>query len=286
VTRVRINCTGCERTRVTCSQDSDCTAAGRDACVNGDCIIRCETDEQCSLRLKGSTCNRERGTCGFEACAEQVYIGQTGKACTNDAECSDDPSRPLPESCQKSEGKANGLCQSLIKPTNLYELATSNYLAGGGSGFRVLQRNTTQFDTRIQQRDALIDYIRAGKPCGFNLANNTPDGLKACSTDADCGDATQACACPGHVAENRSTPQLTCESQGQCAPEEGRCVLKNCREDVARFHVARCAGAPDLATCQNNVGACQLGGESCKILSCIDATLGGFTDNRVRMLGR
>ena len=29
-----------------------------------------------------------------------------------------------------------------------YELATSNYLAGGGSGFRVLQRNTTQFDTQ------------------------------------------------------------------------------------------------------------------------------------------
>ena len=39
-------------------------------------------------------------------------------------------------------------------------------IAGGGSGFRVLQRNTTQFDTGIQQRDALIDYIRAGAPCG------------------------------------------------------------------------------------------------------------------------
>ena len=150
----------------------------------------------------------------------------------------------------------------------------------------MLQRNTTQFDTRIQQRDALIDYIRAGKPCGFNVANNTPDGLKACAQDADCGDPTQVCSCPGHVAENRNTPQLTCETQGQCGAGEGRCVLKNCRDDVAQFHIKRCAGAPDSNACSNNVGACQLGGESCKILACIDSTLGSFTDNRVRMLGR
>lgn len=284
--RVRINCSGCERTKVTCSQDSDCTAIGRDACLGGECTIRCQTDEQCSLRLKGSTCNREQGACDFEACAEQVYIGQTGKTCSTDVDCSDDPNRPLPESCQKAEGKATGRCLSLIKETNLYELATSNYLAGGGSGFRVLQRNTTQFDTKIQQRDALIDYIRAGRPCGWSLANNTPDGLKVCATDADCGDPQRACACEGHVAENRTTPQLTCETQGQCGPGAGRCVLRSCREDVARFHIKRCDGAPDLALCQNNVGACQLGGESCKILACIDSTLGSFTDNRVRMLGR
>jgi len=284
--RVRINCSGCDRTKIACSQDSDCTAVGRDACVGNNCIVRCDNDEQCALRLKGSTCNREQGVCALEACAEQVYIGQTGKTCQNDLDCSDDPNNPLPESCQKQEGKANGLCQSLIKETNLYELATSNYLAGGGSGFRVLQRNTTQFDTKIQQRDALIDYIRAGRPCGFNMANGTDDGLKACGTDADCGDPTQVCACAGHVAENRATPQLTCESQGQCSPTEGRCVLKQCRDDVARFHNKRCAGAPDALACQNNIGACQLGGESCKILACIDSTLGSFTDNRVRMLGR
>lgn len=284
--RVRMNCTGCERTKIACSDDAQCVAAGRDACSNGECIIRCEADEVCSLRLKGSTCNSEQGVCDFEACAEQVYIGQTGKACSNDSECSDNPDQPLPESCQKQEGKATGLCLSLIKPTNLYELATSNYLAGGGSGFRVLQRNTTQFDTKIQQRDALIDYMRAGRPCGWSATNGTPDGLKACGTDADCGDPTQVCSCPGRVAENRSTPQLTCESQGQCSPADGRCVLKQCRDDVARFHIKRCEGAPDLTSCQNNVGACQLGGESCKILACIDATIGSFTDNRVRMLGR
>ncbi len=286
--RIRINCSGCDRLKVACQSDADCTRpeVGRDACVDGECIVRCQSDEVCNLRLKGSSCNKERNACAVEACAEQVYIGTTGKTCTNDVECSDDPSRPYPESCMKEEGKATGLCLSHVKETNLYELATSNYLAGGGSGFRVLQRNTTQFDTKIQQRDALVDYLRAGRPCGWNAANQTPDGLKACSTDGDCGDPAQVCACPGHVAENRTTPQLTCESQGSCDSGAGRCVLKACREEVAQFHMERCAAAPQLEACQNQIGACQLGGEQCKILACIDSTIGSFTDNRVRMLGR
>src|SRR5205085_8816832 len=102
-----------------------------------------------------------------------------------DEQCSD-AGKLLKGSCDKTAGKAEGLCLSPIKDTNLYELATSNYLAGGGSGFRVLQRNTTQIDTKVQQRDALIDYLRAGKPCGFDPAAGTQEGLKACSIDADC----------------------------------------------------------------------------------------------------
>ena len=43
-----------------------------------------------------------------------------------------------------------------------YELATNNYIANGGSGFEVLERNTTQFDTGISIRDvvkaAFIQY--------------------------------------------------------------------------------------------------------------------------------
>jgi 5'-nucleotidase len=292
--RVRMNCTGCDRTKVTCESDGDCTRpeVNRDACESGFCVVRCQSDEQCHLKLPSSICNLERGTCEIDSCAEQVYIGNIRKegklvSCTTDAECSPDPDRPLPESCSKQEGAETGVCLSLIATANKYELATSNYLAGGGSGFRVLQRNTTQFDTKIQQRDALVDYLRAGRPCLWNAKENgTPDGLPACSTDADCGSPEQVCSCPGHVAENRSTPVLRCESQGSCDRSVGRCVLKACRDQVAQFHVSRCAGVPDLATCQNQVGACQLGGESCKILTCIDSAIGSLTDNRIRMIGR
>jgi 5'-nucleotidase/UDP-sugar diphosphatase len=284
--RVRMNCTGCERLAVPCEDDSQCVAAGRDACNQETkrCVVKCAEGNEaaCALRLKGSICNIEKKECEIDSCAEQVYIGTTGKTCVEDVDCSDDPARPLPGSCQKAEGKANGLCLSVIKPTNLYELATSNYLAAGGSGFRVLQRNTTQFDTKIQQRDALIDYLRAGRPCGWDAANKTPDGLKVCSADADCGDDTQVCACAGHAVEDG----IGCRSEGSCAAGNGRCVRKTCRDEVAQFHNKRCTEAPNIASCKVEVNACELAGEECKILACIDSTIGSFTDGRVEMIGR
>ncbi len=288
--RVRLNCTGCERTTIPCDSDDICQAAGRDLCENGRCTINCLTDEDCSLRLKGSTCNTERRRCEVEACAEQVYIGTIqdadgrAKICQTDADCSDNPDAPYPGSCAKREGKSAGLCLSLIKPTNLYELATSNYLASGGSGFRVLQRNTTQFDTKVQQRDALIDYLRAGRPCGYDPGANTPEGIRACVADADCGDPNQVCACPGHSVEEGAP--VTCKSVGTCDAGDGRCVRRDCRDQVAQFHLQRCAGAPDIAACRTAVSACSLAGEECKILTCIDANIGSFSDGRVEMIGR
>ncbi|HVJ97388.1 MAG TPA: 5'-nucleotidase C-terminal domain-containing protein, partial [Acidimicrobiia bacterium] len=296
--RVQLNCKGCERIAVPCADDATCVAAGRDACdlATGRCVVRCNADTRaaCSLRLKGSICNEEKGVCEVDSCAEHIYIGTTTKTCTGatpaerDAVCSDDPSKPLPGSCmtridpETGQETNSGLCLSAIKPTNLYELATSNYLAGGGSGFRVLQRNTTQFDTRIQQRDALIDYLRAGKPCGWDPKNATPDGLKACSTDADCGDSAQVCACAGHAVETGGS----CQTEGACASGNGRCVRRACRDEVAQFHLTRCVGAPDLEACKTPLNACSLAGEECKILSCIDSSIGSFSDGRVEMLGR
>lgn len=40
-----------------------------------------------------------------------------------------------------------------------YELATNNYIANGGSGYEVLQRNTTQIDTFIPMREAVVEYF-------------------------------------------------------------------------------------------------------------------------------
>jgi len=38
-------------------------------------------------------------------------------------------------------------------------MATNNYIAHGGSGFEVLQRNTTQVDTGISIRDVVRNEI-------------------------------------------------------------------------------------------------------------------------------
>ena len=42
-----------------------------------------------------------------------------------------------------------------LDPNGTYELATNNYIANGGSGFAVLERNTTQNDTGISIRDVV-----------------------------------------------------------------------------------------------------------------------------------
>ncbi len=330
--RVRLNCTGCDRLQIPCEFDEDCRARGRDRCdiATRKCVADCETDDDCRLKISGATCDTATRQCVVEACAEQVYIGNTDRRCKIDAECAapgdpvlpgvcdlsgtrapgrcqvsqkrcisdsacSEPGRPAPPgSCVRSN---EGLCMSLISPTNLYELATSVYLAQGGSGFRVLQRNTTQFDTKIQQRDALIDYLRAGHPCGWDPANLTPDGLKSCSTDAECAGG-QVCSCPGHVVE--CDPQVTprppecgqdtagalCRTNGACEGGNGRCVLATCRNEAAQFHLQRCANAANALACRTPVAACELAGEECKILACIDATAGSFTDGRVELIGR
>ena len=294
--RVRINCAGCDRVNLACNTDEECQAAKprRDACdlTTHRCLVRCETDNDCTQSI-GGLCDPAKKQCIVTACAEQVYIGHRDTVCLVDRDCNaagdDGPGRP--GSCDKTahapgHAAPEGLCLSLIGDTNLYELATSNYLAGGGSGFRVLQRNTTQVDTKVQQRDALIDYLRAGKPCGFDpVANGTADGLKACTADPDCGDPTLACSCPGHVNEIPGLP-LTCETVGTCDGNAGRCVRKDCRDQVAQFHAKRCDGAPDQLACKVPVAACQLAGEECKILSCIDKTIGSVSDNRVELIGR
>ncbi len=48
----------------------------------------------------------------------------------------------------------------IIQSDMVYEMATNNYIAWGGSGFDMLEQNTTKQDTGISMRDAVIDYIK------------------------------------------------------------------------------------------------------------------------------
>jgi 5'-nucleotidase len=273
--RVRLNCTGCNRPGEgqRCAKDADCPSG-----ATGSCDI---------------AAGQPAGLCRIEPCAEQVFIGHVTQPdgsrmrCKTDQECADAVQGVCDRSAPNAEGF--GLCLSPIKKTNLYELATSTYLAGGGSGYRVLQRNTTQFDTKIQQRDALIDYLRGGRPCGYKKENATAEGLKACANDGDCASegGNFVCACNGGSEGKDAGGVFACETKAQgCDPAAGRCVLRACRDGVADFHNKRCASSPQAAACRVVLNACSLGGESCKILSCIDKGLGNFSDNRSEMIGR
>ncbi len=251
-------------------------------CVTPTTGQACTNDTECG---EGGRCDNASSTCEARACATNIYIGRDeSRSCQSDAECGGQPG-----ACDLGSPDSTGLgrCGVPIDPIGSYELATSNFLALGGSGFLVLKRNTTQFDTRVQQRDALIDYMRTGKPCGYSEANLTDDGLAACSVDADCAGSGEGyvCACPGRVAPRGDG---TCATVAECGGA-GRCVLARCRDDVAAFHRRTCEQARSqeaYASCEANLNPCEIGGESCKFLACVDERLGNFADGRQRMVGR
>ena len=67
----------------------------------------------------------------------------------------------LGDSCRKIDGT---LDLAKCKPLDCfasYKVAVNDYISVGGSGFVVLKRNTTRFNTGISLRDALADYIRS-----------------------------------------------------------------------------------------------------------------------------
>ncbi|MEO7091956.1 MAG: bifunctional UDP-sugar hydrolase/5'-nucleotidase [Polyangiales bacterium] len=239
----------------------------------------------------------------FKSCAEQIFIGYRAQTCTKESDCDPDPVKAR-FTCDFAVGR----CRAPISQFDSYEIATNNYLAGGGSGFKVLQRNTTQLDTKIQQRDAVTDFVRGGKPCGWVTPACTDDtpckplggtcikgqcsqgDLLKCSADADCGSlADFVCACPesATVSSAADAVLLTCGSKAACAAGAGRCVMRSCRDDVADFHdndtCLRLVGA-DLASCRQS--ACSQAGEQCKFLACLDEKLGAQVDGRLQMLGR
>jgi 5'-nucleotidase len=107
---------------------------------------------------------RERGIRGCER------ANAAGTAC--DAFC-----------CPANErGEHDNVCQSCFRPIDLnasYSLATNDYIARGGSGFLVLERNTTQVNTGIALRQAVIDFLAQQKPCCKNEDDDDPLCLRA-----------------------------------------------------------------------------------------------------------
>ncbi len=156
-----------------------------------------------------------------------------------------------------------------------YSVAVNNYIAKGGSGFMVLKRNTTQVDTGISQRDALMDQLRQGKPCG-QLKDCTHDG-----SGADGCDEGYTCACQERV----DWVGGTCAEAAGC-PGGGRCVLASCVTDVSARFEADCSAlraegaAGQQCRCQQRARAW----ETCGVVACVDRTNGIAEDGRLRLL--
>ena len=64
------------------------------------------------------------------------------------------------DSCRKADGSVDRTSCRPLDCFASYKVAVNDYISVGGSGFTVLKRNTTRFNTGISLRDALADYIR------------------------------------------------------------------------------------------------------------------------------
>lgn len=247
------------------------------------------------------------------ACAETINIGlarthamdasgqmvptNVPERCNSDSDCNPRPVPPFQRSlCEPNTHR----CMQPLSLDASYALAANDYIASGGSGFFVLQRNTTQVNTFVQLRDAVIDHVQTANPCGFDPTvaeiyrrehpDRPPrgdDGLRACQTDMDCG-AGFVCSCPERV-----TPGPMgrgCSMANVCTFETGRCVLQSCRDDMASLLAQDCPeidppndpGARERCLC----AATGRAGETCRILSCFDASVGADSDGRLRMVSR
>ena len=89
-----------------------------------------------------------------------------------------------------------------LNPFGSYKVAVNDYIANGGSGFIVLQRNTTKFNTGISLRDALIDYIDT-EPTIPHCSQT--DCQPVCNGDAMCEASCERTKCIGTNVEAHDT---------------------------------------------------------------------------------
>ncbi len=237
-------------------------------------------------------------------CAETINIGLTDRACNNDDECNTPRGFEATPPAERSLCEPNAhRCMSPLSLNASYAAAVNNYIAGGGSGFFVLQRNTTQVDTRVEQRDAVVDLVRNARPCGYDvnvtidrnrragvtdralqsIPAHPDDGLADCRSDSDCGGA-QICACEGRQTYDAET--LTCGAVSTCAAGAGRCVLRQCRDDIEALVRRTCPSLPAAAARACICTASTRAALSCRILSCINDDTGARVDGRLRMVSR
>jgi hypothetical protein len=94
----------------------------------------------------------------------------------------------LGDSCRKPDGSVDTAACRPLDCFASYKVAVNDFISVGGSGFVVLKRNTTRFNTGISLRDALADYIRTlsldpqyrcsgSDPQWGNIKGKSPTGL-------------------------------------------------------------------------------------------------------------
>jgi hypothetical protein len=184
---------------------------------------------------------RFRCPCADAACA-RVFATETDVPCAADADCG-----ALGGACSASVGgpDAPGRCFAPLAAGATYRVATTAYLAAGGSGLFDAVAENARRPVSDSLSQALADELRHGAPCAAGASDTAPDG------GAGASDAVSTDAC-----------------RSGCASDALRTLNDACAEQ---------GGAPFCAT-----GLCERAVSLCRSLPCLDATRGAARDGRIR----
>lgn len=184
-------------------------------------------------------------------CATQMQVSgiEYTMNCTfaeNEEECGDNcPPRAeniFLTNCGDPSIIDKSLCtKTPLNPYQIYEVATNDYIAHGGSGFTVLKINNTQVNTDVPLRDAVLEEIVRSEQCLEECRQ--PDGsflLGNCEAYAGCVEALinyegQFCEHISETAPNQVSVPVNCgmdeghcENAGDCYRLEATCANGGC----------------------------------------------------------
>ncbi len=145
------------------------------------------------------------------------------------------------DNCRAADGTFNGTKCAPLSPLGEYRVAVNDYIANGGSGFAVLQRNTTKFNTGISLRQSLIDYIRTlpNRCSPADYVNIT--GINCKDPQGETYDCSTTCCCHDAASgPNKCSTSCTeftqCAAGVLCTNAQGvsDCTKQCCSHDAAR----------------------------------------------------
>jgi 5'-nucleotidase len=106
-------------------------------------------------------------------CATQVQVAgiEFVMDCTEDPDCGEPRCPPMArdvvitECGNTAQLDTSGCTRFPVEPEGVYEMATNDYIAQGGSGFTTLKVNNTQVVTDVALRDAVLEVILKSPLC-------------------------------------------------------------------------------------------------------------------------
>jgi 5'-nucleotidase len=215
----------------------------------------CRTQAQVSGIYFDLVCTNDDPDCNMRqdangtphaACAKNIFLG---------------------DSCRAADGSfTNTKCKPLDN-FGEYRVAVNDYIANGGSGFSVLKRNTTKFNTGISLRDALVDYIRTlpdrcavkdytnivGVTCKDAQGETYDCTDTCCSHDPDPSKDQEVCSISPVNADGTASKFALCTAGVVCKDSSGKsfdCTKQCCGHDQQSGIAGCSANSGEFGGCQ------------------------------------